>query len=467
MINKKENPEMLRKHKAREAKELKKWEKERQKPKLKGYGLYILFLMMLIQCIDNIATTINTQMQSAIAVGLFQDRLSIMSLLSALSMPILILSIFYKALADRYGRKLLLCINTLGMGLGLLAVYLAGEIGNIGGAVTYILASAVIYFFIANDTQVLFIMETSDPKKRATNFSVINAVGLLSVVLIPMMRKAFMGSDITRWNHVYIVPSIVGLVICLLCIFSCRESDVFLESRIAYLKMTDEERRVAKEEKDKAQKAKNAQGGVGAAFRYAFNTPQLRWIFITVVVFGLGAFGLQYYEKIADVYYSTEDVTTLLMYYPFGAAAVTFINGFLSDKIGRKKAVVIMAALSFAGFALFYLGCSLQWMPVVAGLAVGLYCGASWGVTDACTIMAGESTPTNLRASMMSVSTITNMVSKLLAMLVPVITLLLTHDNYNVLGILCVVGVIPMLAVSLLILMFKVKDTAGTNLADL
>ena len=467
MAKRTEPPEMLQKRKAKEAKELAKWERERQRPKMKGYGLYILFLLMLIQCIDNIATSINTQMQSAIAVGLFQDRLSIMSLLSALSMPILILSVFYKSLADRYGRKLLLCINTLGMGLGLLAVYVAGELGGLGGIVTYVLAAAVINFFISNDTQVLFIMETSDPQKRATNFSAINAIGLLSVVLIPMMRKVFMGSDITRWNHVYIVPSLVGLGICLLCLLSCRESDVFIDSRIAYLKMSDEERRAAQEAKDKAEKAKNAQGGVGAAFRYAFATPQLRWIFITVVVFGLGAFGLQYYEKIADVYYNTEDVTTLLMYYPFGAAAVTFVNGFLSDKLGRKKAVVIMAVLSFVGFTLFFAGCSFHWAPMIAGLAVGLYCGASWGVTDACTIMAGESTPTNLRASMMSVSTITNMVSKMLAMLVPVITLLLTHDNYNVLGILCIVGVIPMLAVSLLILMFKVKDTAGADLSRL
>lgn len=467
MSKKMETPEKLHKRKSKEAKELKKWERELKKPKMKGYGMYIFFLLMLVQCVDNIATVINTQMQSAIAAGLFQDRLSIMSLLTALSMPLMILSVFYKALADRYGRKLLLCINTMGMGLGLLAIYLAGEMGGISGITTYILAAAVINFFIMNDTQVLYIMETSDPKKRATNFSIINAIGLLSAVLIPMMRKAFMGSDVSRWNHVYIVPGLVGLAICLLCLLSCRESDVFLESRIAYLKMSDEERRAAKEEKDKAKRAKNAQGGVGAAFRYAVSTPQLRWLFIAVIVFGFGAFGLQYYEKIADVYYSTEDVTTLLMYYPFGAAVVTFISGFLSDKIGRKKAVVVMAAASFAGFTLFFLGCSLQWAPVIAGLAVGVYCGASWGVTDACTIMSGESTPTNLRASMMSVSTITNMIGKMTAMLVPIITLLLTHDNYDVLGILCIVGVIPTLAISLLILMFKVKDTTGTDLTSL
>lgn len=97
MMKKTETAEMLKKRKAREAKELAKWERERQKPKMKGYGLYILFLLTLIQCIDNIATSINTQMQSAIAVGLFQDRLSIMSLLTALAMPILILSVFYKS----------------------------------------------------------------------------------------------------------------------------------------------------------------------------------------------------------------------------------------------------------------------------------------------------------------------------------------------------------------------------------
>ena len=453
---------LLRKEK--EAIELVKWEKEKQRPKMKGYAIYILMIIMLVQCIDNISTSINTQMQSLIAIGLFGDRLSIMSLLTGLTMPILILSIFYKALSDRYGRKIFLCINAFGMAAGLLATYLAGVLGGLPGIVVYIIAAAVINFFITNDMQVLFIMETSDPKKRATNFALVNAVGILSVVLIPLMRQAFMGDDISRWNHVYIVPSAVGFIICLICLLFARESDVFLDSRIRYLKMTDKERKEEAERKGREEAAVKAQGGVGTALRFAFKDMQLRWLFTAVIVFGLSAFGLQYYEKIADVYFSTEEVTNVLTFYPFSAAAITFLNGVIGDKLGRKRSVVTMSALSFIGFTIFFAGCSFHWSTAIVGLAIGLYCGASWGVTDMCTIIAGESTPTNLRGSMMSVSTIMNMLSKMIAMLIPMVALLITHDDYRILGILCIAGVIPLLAVSLIILITKVKDTTGQDL---
>ena len=50
-------------------------------------------------------------------------------------------SMVYKTLADRYGRKLFLCINTLGMGAGLFLTFLAGRIGAISGIVGFIVAS--------------------------------------------------------------------------------------------------------------------------------------------------------------------------------------------------------------------------------------------------------------------------------------------------------------------------------------
>ncbi len=449
---------------ASEARQLAKWEKEKKKPKGPYYLVYILIILTMVQGIDEIATTINTQMQSEIAIGLFGDRLSIMTLLSLLSMPILVCSIFYKALSDRFGRKVFLCINTLGMGIGLFTIFMAGKVGSIGGIAMYICAAACINFFISNDTQVLYIMETAKPERRATTFAIVKAMGMLSLVLIPLMRRIFMGSDITRWNYVYLVPGLVAIVIAVLCFTFAKESDVFLNNRISYLKMTDAEREKKAAEEGRAAEELKAQGGVGKAFKFAFRHKQLRWLFVSIVIFGLGAFGIQYYQKIADVYYSTDDVTQALMFYPISCAAVTLLNGMVGDKFGRKKSAVTMAALSFVGFIVFFAGCNMQWTPWLVGLAIGCYTGSFWGVGDISTIMVGESTPTNLRASMMSVSTILNLVSKMLAMLVPMIALLITHDDYSILGVLCIFGVIPTLGISLLLLFFKVKDTSGMDL---
>lgn len=459
-----ETPEMKAKRKVGEAKQLKKWEREAKKPKGLHYVAYILVILAMVQAIDEITSAINTQMQSEIAIGLFADRMSIMQLLSALTMPLLVCSIFYKALSDRYGRKIFLCINTLGMGTGLFIIFLAGKIGSISGIAMYILAFGMINFFITNDTQVLYIMETAAPKKRATTFAIIKSLGMFSVMLIPIMRTVFMGGDVTRWNYVYLGPGVVAIAIAVICFFFARESDVFLNDRITYLKMSDEERETkARDEGRKADEMKS-QGGVGKAFQFAFSHKQLRWIFIAIVTFGLAAFGTSYYQKIADVYYSTEAVTAMLMTYPVASALVTLVNGFIGDKFGRKKTVVIMTALAFIGFTLFFVGCNFSWNPYAVGLAIGCYIGAYYGACDINTIMVGESTPTNLRASMMSVCTILNMVSKMLAMLVPTFALLATRDNYSILGWICVLGVVPLMGISLIILAFKVGDTTGMDL---
>ncbi len=461
-----ETEEQRRKRKQKEERELRKWEREAAKPKKKYYLFYVLFILSLVQCIDNISTAINTQMQSEIAISLFADRLSIMNLLSMLSMPLVLCSIFYKALADRYGRKLFLCLNTLGMSVGLFVIFLAGEIGALPGMVMYLAATSFITFFIANDTQVLFIMETAHPEKRAQTFSIINGIGALSVVLIPMMRHIFMGDDITRWNYVYVVPGIVGLVISFVCLLFARESEVFLENRISYLRMTDEERRIKAEREGKKEEELKSQGGVGKAMKYALGQKQLRYLFLCVFFFGLSAFGANYYEKIASLHYETAEVTLALACYPFTAAAVTVINGFIGDKSGRRRSAIAMCTVCLVGFSLFYLSCMFHWAPWIAGLMIGAYQGGIWGVTDIYSIMAGESAPTNMRASVMSASGIVNLVSKMMAMILPTVVLFLSGDNYDVLGLMCIFGVIPLLAVSLILLFTKVKDTKGTDLTE-
>ena len=299
-------------------------------------------------------------MQAEIAVSLFGDRLSIMTALSATALPMMILVVFYKTLSDRYGRKPFLVINTCGMGLALFIIFLAGKIGNIGGIVTYVLGIVVLNFFIPNDTQVLYVMETAPKERRTSVFAVIKSIAMLGVMLIPLMRRAFMGSDVSRWNYVYLVPSICAFVIAFLALLFAKESDVFLKERIEYLQMSDEEREERIRQKSKEAEA---QGGLGSALKFAFSHKQLRWLFIICIIFGLGAMGINYYEKIADIYYSTEEVTSVLLTFSIASAAITLFNGLLADRLGRKKTVVTTTSVCFAAFVLFFIGCKTHWNP--------------------------------------------------------------------------------------------------------
>ena len=457
-----ETEEQRLKRKAKEQKELAKREKELSRPRTKAYVWYLLMILATVQIIDEITTNITTQMQSAIAVELFQDRLSIMTALSALSLPLVALAVLYKTFSDRYGRKPFLVINTVGMSLGLFMVFLSGKLTGMSAIVIYVIASCIINFFIPNDTQVLYVMETAPADKRSRVFAIIKSVAMLGVMIIPLMRQTFMGDDTSRWNYVFLVPAIVAFVIAFVALLLAKESEVFLRNRIAYLKMTDKER--AEKEKEKSKEA-NAQGGIGNAFRFAFSHKQLKWIFLSYIVFCIGAMSINYYEKIADTFYSTQEVTQLLMLYPVANALVTFVNGFFADKLGRKKTVVLMSALSFVSFTMFFIACKLHLNPYLAGFFVGCYTGSYWAAGDVMGgIMVSESSPTNLRASLLSAHTMLSVLGKMLAMLVPLIVLLVTKDNYNILGTLCICATAPALFIALMLFTKNVGDTTGIDL---
>lgn len=453
-----ETQEQRAKRLAREKKELAKWEKERSKKSGKWYFWYLLLIVAIAFAVDEISTQINVQMQTEIAIGLFQDRMSIMQIVSMLSLPLMACAVFYKALSDKYGRKLFLCINTMGMGLGLFLVFLAGKIAGMSGIVLYVIAGAMINFFIPNDTQVIYLMESAQNGKRGTMVAGVKFFATLSVMLIPLMRSIFMGDDQTRWYLVYLTPAFLGIFAAVMCFIGMREPEAFVSNRIAYLKTPFEER-------GQKENAGTKQGGIGTAFKFMFRHKQLRWLTVSTLIWGLGAFGIQYYSRILANYYSTEEVTAALMLYPVTCAIVLLINGVGGDKFGRKALTVAMAATAFVSFGLMFVSCHLHWDPVIAGLCVGAFTGSYYSAGDNIYIyMSGESAPTKIRASVMSAQGVVNMVSKMLATLVPMVALLLTHDNYNVLGWLCLLGSLPAMFAALFILITKVGDTSKLDL---
>lgn len=453
-----EEQKMARRQK--ENRELKKWEKELSKSGKHNTLWFTMFLITISYLIDELTTVINTQMQTEIAMGLFEDRMSIMSLASMLSLPVMLLAVFYKSLSDRYGRKFFVFCNTLGMGSGLFIVFLAGKIAGLSGAVLYVIASSVINFFVPNDTQVIYIMESVDERKRGTYYSIAKFFATLGIMLIPLMRKVFMGGNQTVWYNVYLVPAFVALIASVICFMFLREPEVFIKKRMAYLKMTDEERK-AEAERDSVSES----GSIGAAFKFAFAHKQLRWLFIIVGIWGIGSFGVSYYARIMANYYTTDEVTLALLMYPLTCAVMYLFNGILGDKLGRKFVQVTLATTSLISFSLLFLGCHLHWSPIVAGLLVGAYTGSFYAAGDnIITLMTGESAPTNMRASVMSAIGLVNIVSKMLATIIPTVGLLITGDNYEVLGWICIFGSIPALALAVIFLITKVGDTNKVSL---
>ena len=118
-----------------------------------------------------------------------------------------------------------------------------------------------------------------------------------SDLLIPLGRNYLMKNVSSEWHMVFLIPVCIGLVVSVLVLFLARETDPFLDSRIAYLKLTPEEReKIAHDKKEESKK----QGGFLAAVKYAMKGKQLRWIFICTLLFTLARCTTGYYTYIFE-----------------------------------------------------------------------------------------------------------------------------------------------------------------------
>ncbi|MBR6323222.1 MAG: MFS transporter, partial [Lachnospiraceae bacterium] len=312
---------------------------------------------------------------------------------------------FYKALADKFGRKLFLIINTAAMGFGLFVCFLAPHWA------VYILGILIVQFVQTNDVQVIYIMETAPEKHRALLCNLTKAVALISVALIGVLRNLFYDPAVpSSWHMVFLIPAIVGMTVGLACIFLIRETPVFVKNRLEYLDMTDEERaaRAAKEK----QKNSNAQGGVMAALRYIFGSKQLRRVclagFVFMIATGITSQYSTILERGEDLGKLTENsVDTVLIIYPFVWGAVTFVCGYLSDLLGRKNSSILFNIVAIIGVSIFGLGVNLGWPVWLIACGYGLFLGTLWSVSDTlCLVMPAESSPTAMRASVMGTTSL-------------------------------------------------------------
>ena len=107
-----------------ERRELKHLLKERAKKNGKYYLIGLFFLLTAIYVVDEIASNINSAMQPYVILDLFKipsqnvlskeyaSAVGVFTIITMVSYVMMLIAPFYKALADRFGRKLFLILNT-------------------------------------------------------------------------------------------------------------------------------------------------------------------------------------------------------------------------------------------------------------------------------------------------------------------------------------------------------------------
>ena len=450
---------------AREQKELMRLNREAQRPKGAYYLLFLMIVLTIIYIVDEITSNMNSSMQPYALFDLFKitsrdvnsaaykGAINTVEPWSTAANLFLIITPFYKALSDRYGRRLFLMINTVGMGVGMLIVMTAHSV------VQYILGMLFMMFFTPNDMQVLYIMETAPKEKRATYSFIAKGIALISVSLIGVLSRMFLKEDVpSSWRMVYLIPVVIAITVGAVSFFLVRETPVFVEQRRSFLSLSPEERRKKAEEDKKSGTAE--QGGVFRAIRFIFKNRQLRWIFIAGFLFFATTFYTSYYSTVLEGAMTTALVSVVLIIYPLVNGVVTIVSGFFSDKLGRKKACLILGGLALLGLLLFVLACRLNWGPVAAGIAYGCSIGGLWSMSDTLILtMPAESSPSGMRASVMG--TISVMIGA--GMFVGRI-LFIVLQNFISMDLLFLLICVPFMAVSLLLLMLKVKETKDVDL---
>ncbi len=466
-------PEKLAKLSVRREKEILKWEKEKARPKKNLYFAYLVFIITLIYSTDEIASQIGTLMKTEIANDLLskfgESSVGLLDILSILVVPFQALGLLYRPLADRWGRKKFLIINTFGMSFAMLVIFLSNNL------FLYFVGACMVQFFIPHDMHVVYIMESSPSKHRARVYSSIKFVANMSVMLIPFLRRMLM-ENASEWRNVYLIPALVGVVTSFIALATARETDSFIDSRLRHLRMSDEERRAEKEKADAA----NAQGGLIPALKFAMKHNQLRWLYITSALANLGFIGTINYQVILTYGYagnmasggkiteaildsvSTGEVTTALFLFPIGCAVSQVIMGFISDSKGRKTAAITTAVNCLIAFVTFTVGSSLAWNPYLVGFLCGASIGSFYSTNDVLIMMIGESAPTNLRSSAMSAQFIVTAAGVALSYVIglPIITL----AGNSATGIVSLSLLVPGFIAAFFSLVRKTNETKGIDM---
>ena len=451
-------------------KEIRKWEKQKKGQNKKTYFAYLVFIITLIYATDEIASQIGMLMKSEIAADLFakhgDSSVGMLDLVSGLAIPFQAIGLLYRPLADRWGRKKFLIINTFGMSLSLLLIFLSNNLA------LYFIGACFIQFFVPHDMQVVYIMESVTSKHRARIYFTIKSFATLGIMLVPLLRRVLM-QNMYEWRNVFLVPAIIGLATSFVALFLARETDAFIDSRLKYLKMTDEERAEEKAKKD----LENAQGGIINALKFVWSHKQLKWLYVSMALTNLGYLITMYYQVIISYGYagkygeitdeilnqvSLNEVTSALFFFPIGSAVIQLLVGWLGDSFGRKKTAIVMSILCVLSFLGFALGSSWGWETWLVGLCSGACIGSFWGAGDITSLMISESSPTNLRSSILSTQFIAMGVGIAFSYVVgiPLITVL----GNSVISTICFFFAVPGFIAALAVLMLKTKDTTGRDL---
>ncbi len=434
------------------------------------YFLILLVLIAIVNILDEVTSNLTVTVQSSFVTEFFvnnpfmgkyytyEDGLAFHSGIGVFTYVLGLFTPFYKALADKWGRKPLFAISTLGMAAGLLVIHLSSSY------IMFLVGFAIISFFMGHDIQIIYILEEAPDKHRAKIYSFLKSFGILGVVLIPALRDMLMGDDATKWREIFLVPALIGFAAVVLVVLFAKDTKVFISERTEYLSRPYEERQAEKALKKQQKEAQRNQSGVFNGVKYIFSSRDTKMLIISHIIFdsAMPAIALYFESSMHRAGMSTGAITKALFMVPVIYASITFLSGIIADKLGRKVTVTLFSATCVAGYILFVAGILLGWEPYLIGAFAGLYQGSYWIGRDYMNVMMTEKVPTDIRASVVGAEGLLVIIGLALGYGITILGMLKFPIWWACL-------IISVVAVTVAAVMFalNVKETKGTDLDEI
>lgn len=455
--------------KNKENKQLNKLKKVQLKGNSGKYFFILILLIAIVNIIDEVTSNLTVTVQSSFITEFFvnnpfmgkyytyEDGLAFHSGIGVFTYVFGLFTPFYKALADKWGRKPLFAISTLGMATGLMVINLSSSY------IMFLVGFAIISFFMGHDIQIIYILEEAPDKHRAKIYSFLKSFGILGVILIPALRDMLMGNDPTKWREIFLVPALIGFVAVLLVVLFAKDTKVFINDRIEYLSRPYEEREAEKQIKKQKKEAQRNQSGVFNGVKYIFANKDTKMLIISHIIFdsAMPAIALYFESSMHRAGMSTSEITKALFMVPVIYATITFLSGFIADKAGRKVTVNLFSSTCVIGYCLFVAGILLGWNPYLVGAFAGLYQGSYWIGRDYMNVMMTEKVPTDIRASVVGAEGLLVIIG-----LVVGYGAIIAGMTIMPIWWACLAISIPAVSVAAIMFALKVKETKGANLDE-
>ncbi|MCP4763235.1 MAG: MFS transporter, partial [archaeon] len=195
----------------------------------KKYVYYSAIVFGLINLVDIFNSNAGTLVKSFVVIEFFTSQgvaesvgVSTLGLLSVFGIPLMLLSAGIRYIADKYGRKPALLLNTIGLTIGAGLILIGNTLPM------YIIGSLFGTLFLAADIQLMMIQEEAPIEKRSQFLAFARMVGLVGAMLVPFARGLFLTGENPNWRMIYIIPLIGGVIVTIIILLTLKESSVYL-----------------------------------------------------------------------------------------------------------------------------------------------------------------------------------------------------------------------------------------------